>query len=178
MELRKLKLKGKNKRGDITDSPTFMVLLFVLCIGFFIITYVVAEVATGLKVAGMNSSVEGASAIDELESFGTTTIQRGVFFLFIGMVIGTMVSAFFLRTHPIFIFLYVFFLIVMVYIGTYIGNAYETFANTPLFAEQLAEQVLISFIMNNYLSIIVATTILSWIFIFVKFGGGGGQVPL
>ncbi len=99
----------KGKKGDVTDTIVFTILVFILVVGFFIISFVVPNITEGLRVAGLNGTSEGANAIDELDKFGTITIQRGVFFLVIGLMISTLISSFLIRTHPIFKFLYIIF---------------------------------------------------------------------
>lgn len=164
-----------NKRGDVTDILIFLVLMFVLSIGFFIIAFVVPQITDGLSEAGLNGTTEGAFAISSLSDFGTVTIQRGFFLLFVGLIIGTMVSSFFARTHPIFLFLYIFMLGITVFVGIYLGRAYNQFSETPVFADTLASQGLINIVMSNIITIIIAVGALSMIIVFAKFTTGGGQ---
>lgn len=172
----------KNKRGDVTDILTFGIIVFIMGFGFFILAFIIPEISDGLNEAGLNNTVEGQNAIDVLEDFGTVTIQRGFFLLFIGLAIGTFLSAFLVRTHPIFMFLYIFFLGLTVFIGTYLANAYDQLRNIPLFADELASQTLINLIFENFLVIIIAIGALSMIIIFAKFrssrGGNPGEVRL
>jgi len=90
-------MRLKNKRGDVTDMLVFIVVVFALFVGFFIFAFIVPELADGLNSAGLNGTTEGADAISSLSDFGTVTIQRGVFFLFVGLIISTMVTSFFAR---------------------------------------------------------------------------------
>ncbi len=159
----------KDKRGDVTDGMVFLLTVFILAIGMFIFAFVIPEITDGLKEGGLNNSPEGIFAIDELESVGVELIQRGFVVLFAGLVIGVMISAFLTRTHPIFLFLYVFFLILTVFIGTYLGNAYEQLAETPIFAETLASQVMINAVMTNIINIVIGVSALSMIIVFAKF---------
>ena len=108
--LEKLKERNKmNKRGDVTDIFTFLSLIFILGVGLFIFAFIIPQITNGLENAGMNQSSEGADAIRQLEDFGTVQIQRGFFLLFVGLSISTFLSAFLVRVHPIFMFLYIIF---------------------------------------------------------------------
>lgn len=162
-----------NRRGDITDMLIFVIVLFILAIGFFIFAFVVPQISGGLADAGLNNTNEGSFAIDELSNFGTITIQRGFFFLFTGLIISTMISSFFARTHPIFLFLYILILAITVFISVYLGNAYEQFAATPIFAETLASQTLLNVVLSNMITIAIAVGALSMIIVFAKFNSGG-----
>lgn len=166
-----------NRKGDVTDMIIFLVVLFTLAIGFFIFAYIVPQISSGLADGGLDGSTEGAFAISELSSFGTVTIQRGFFLVFVGLIISTMVTSFFARTHPLFLFLYILVLGLTVFIGVYLGNAYQQFSSVPLFADTLASQGLINIVMDNIITILIAVGALSMIIVFSKFttGGEGGQ---
>lgn len=163
----------RNKRGDVTDIMIFLILTFVFAVVIFIFAFIIPEIAQGLGTAGMNNTAEGASGIEELERFGTITLQRGFFLLAMGLMISTLITSFLVRTHPIFIFLYIFMLGLTIFVGTYLGNAYDDLRNTPLLSDTLASQTLINLIMENLITIILAVGALSMIIIFAKFSSGG-----
>lgn len=165
----------RNKKGDVTDMLLFVIAVFILFVGFFILAFIVPQITDGLKDAGLNNSAEGANAIDRLSEFGTVTIQRGVFFLFVGLIISTMVTAFFARTHPIFLFLYILILGISIILSVYLGNAYQTMTETEIFAETLVSQTLLNIVMSNIITIVLAVGALSMIIVFAKFTTGGGQ---
>jgi hypothetical protein len=164
-----------NKKGDITDMIIFLVVLFILAIGFFIFAFVVPQISSGLNDAGLNNTPEGANAISDLSDFGTITIQKGFFLVFVGLIISTMVTSFFARTHPLFLFLYILVLGITVFVGVYLGNAYEQFSTVPIFADTLASQTLINLVMQNVITITIAVGALSMIIVFAKFSTGGVQ---
>lgn len=163
----------KTKKGDVTDMLIFLVAIIVLAIGLFIFAYIIPQISDGLRGAGMNSSTEGEGAISSLNNFGTVTIQRGFFLLMVGLIISTMITSFLTRTHPIFIFIYILFLAVTIFVGTYLGNMYETFANNPVFADTLASQTIINAVMTNLIKIIIGVGALSIIIVFSKFSSFG-----
>jgi hypothetical protein len=166
-------MRLKNRRGDITDMLVFLVIIFILFTGFFIFAYIVPQISDGMRTAGMNNSVEGEGAITQLSNFGTVTIQRGVFLLFMGLIISTMVTSFFARTHPIFLFLYIMILGITVFLGVYLGRAYRQMTELPIFADTLASQTLMNIVMGNIITIVIAVGALSMIIVFAKFSAGG-----
>jgi len=165
----------KNKKGDILDILVFLLTIVILAIGFFTFSYVIPQITDGFKTAGLDNSAEGVSAIDHLESFGIVSIQRGFFFIFAGLIMGIMVSSFFIRTHPIFIFLYIFLLGITLVLGVYLGNMYQTFTENAIFATRLADQTWINLVMNNILKIILGVGAFSIIIIFSKYSVFGGS---
>jgi hypothetical protein len=118
-------IKRKNKKGDLTDSLAFVVTIGILAIGLFVMAFIIPQITSGLNSANLNSTTEGASAINQIEDYGLNGIQKGFFFLFIGLCIAEIISAFYIDTHPIWLFMYIIFLGLSIVIGAYLGNAYE-----------------------------------------------------
>ncbi len=169
------------KKGDLPDMLIFLITIFIMAIGLLILAFVIPEISLGLNEAGLNSSAEARASINEITELGVNGIQKGFLFLFVGFVAGLMISSFMVRTHPIFIFLYIIFLGLTVFLGTFIGNAFEQVASSPALADTLASQGLISIIMQNIVVITLAVGALSMIIIFAKFTSigrpsGGGRI--
>ena len=169
-----------SKKGDLPDMLIFVLLIFILGVGLFILAFITPQIAEGLNTAGLNSSSEGTNSIDKLASMGTVTIQRGFLFLFFGLAISTLITSFFTRVHPLFLFLYILFLGLTAFIGTFLGNAYEQVTSSPVLADTLASQGMITVIMQNIVLITVVIGALSMIITFAKFStfSGGGEAQL
>ncbi len=167
---------SEDKRGDVTDMLIFSILVFAFAIILFVLTFVISEISDGLRTGGLNNTDEGTDAIDQLDSFGVKGIQRGFFLLFIGFIISTLLTSFLVRTHPIFMFLYIFILGLTIFISTFLGNAYNNLVNNPIFAEQLASQTLFHLVMDNIITILIAVGALSMIIVFSKFSSFGRSV--
>lgn len=170
MELGKI----RSKKGDVTDILIFVIMVFVVGFGLFVLSFSTQSIATGLNNAGLNKTNTTIDAIDKLEDFGVTGIQNGFFFLFIGLAIATFISAFLVRTHPIFLFLYIFFYGLAIFLGTYLANAYDLMRQNPIFSETLQSQTLINVVFENFLPIIVGIGAISMIIVFAKFGSRTG----
>jgi len=164
-----------SKKGDLPDMLVFMLTIFILGIGLFIFAFVIPEIAGGLNLAGMNESAEGKSAIDNVVEMGVTGMQRGFFLIFVGLIMGIMITSFLVRTHPIFIFMYILFLGLTVFLSTYIGNAFEQVVSTAALEGTVASQGFITIVMQNLLLITLVVGALSMIIIFAKFSSVGGQ---
>ena len=172
------------KKGDLPDMLIFLITIFVFAIGLIILAFVIPQISQGLETAGLNSTSGAQASIDELTELGVNGMQKGFLFLFTGFVMGLMISSFLVRTHPIFIFMYILFLGITVFLGTYIGNAFEQVATSPALAATTVDQGLITIIMQNIVVITLVVGALSMIIIFAKFSsigggsGGGGRNPL
>ena len=163
----------QTKKGDLPDMLIFLVSITVLAIGLFVFAFIIPTISTGLGNAGLNDSAEGIVAVNALSDIGTRVIQNGFFLLFVGLIMGTMISSFLARTHPIFLFLYIIFLGITIFLATYLGNFYETFSSAEIFADTLASQTLINFVMNNIVKITLGVGALSMVILFSKFTSGG-----
>jgi len=172
------KIRG-NKKGDLPDMLVFVVITFILAVGLFVLAFVIPEISSKLATSGMNNSAEGQGAIDQMASIGTTIIPYGFLFLFGGLIISTLITSFFIRTHPIFMFLYIAFLALSILISLYLGNAYEQLSQNPIFASTFSSSSLINLIMGNIVQITLAVGALSIIIVFAKFrsGVGDGSAP-
>lgn len=163
----------KRKNGDITDSLALLITLFILGIGLFILAWIIPQIATGLSSAGLNSTTEGTNAINQLSDFGMNGIQRGFFWLFIGLCIAELISAFYVNSHPIWLFLYIIFLGLTIILAAYLGNAYESMINLPAFSS--FSQGYITIVMQNIIKIVIGISSLSIIIIFSKFSLGSNN---
>lgn len=166
----------KGKKGDVTDPLIFLILVFTFSAIIFILAFIVPAISGGLATAGLNNTPEGANAINELDKFGTQTLQKGLFLLVFGLMISTLITSFLVRTHPVFLFLYIFVLGLTIFIATYLGNAYDDLREIPILADTLASQTLINLIMENLITIILALGALSLIIVFAKFSSSGRSV--
>lgn len=160
-----------SKKGDLPDMLIFIVTIFIFAIGLLILAFVIPSITDGLNDGGLNESSEGKQTIDELTELGVNGLQKGFFFLFVGLIMSTMITSFLTRTHPIFLFMYIFFLAVTLFIGGFLGNAFEQFAKSPVLVDTLGTQGLISIVMQNIVIITLVTGALSMIVIFAKFAG-------
>lgn len=171
-------LKISKKKSDLPDVLIFLVVTFILCIGAIVFAFIIPEITDGLRVAGLNESIQGSANIDYLENWATTGLQKGFFFLIIGLMIGTMISAFLINLHPIFIVLYIFIGALTLFIGTYLGNAFEQFlTTTPQFESLVDTQPFITMVMQNIVLITLVVLALSIIITFSKFSSFTQRVP-
>ena len=156
----------KNKKGDIFDMFSFVIVAFFIITGFFIISFIIPYITGGLRNAGLNNSVQGISALNQLDDFGTNGIQKGVFWFFIGLCLATLISAFFSDTHPIWLGVYIFILIITVILGAYLGNAYQTMISLDAFGGW--SQSYMTVIMQHIVLITILVGAFSFIIMFSK----------
>jgi hypothetical protein len=164
-----------NKKAELTDMLIFVITIFILAIGFFILMFIVPSITGGLRTSGLNNSAEGERAIAGLDDFGNI-INNGFLMLFVGLCASMMVTSFFVRTHPIFLFLYILIFGITILLSFYLGNAYHQLIENEVFSSMVDTATFSNFIMSNIAEITVALSALSILIVFAKFSSfGGGQ---
>lgn len=165
-KIRKLK---KNKKGDATDIIVFLLITVFLAISFIVVIFVNNIIKEDVIEGTALGETSSATAI--LESYdviNTESTQRG-FVLFISLLmIGVFISAFLVRLHPAFMFIYILILGFTIFMAAVLGNLYESFTSAEALAATAASQPMINFIMNNIVKIVVIVDLLSMIIVFAK----------
>ena len=162
------------KRGELTDLFIFLITIFILAIGLFILMFVIPSISGGLRIAGLNNSVEGERAVASLDNLGTNVINNGFLMLFFGLTASMMITSFFVRTHPIFLFLYILFLVITLLLSFYLGNAYHQMIVNPVFKNMINQATFSNWVMNHIAEITLGVGALSMIIVFAKFSTFGG----
>ncbi len=164
----------KQKKGDLSDTLIFVIAAFIFGVGMFVLMYAVPQIADGLRTAGLNSTVETNNAINSIDGFNTT-INYGTFFVFIGLLISIFITSFLVRSHPIFMIMYILFMPASIILSVYLGNAYNTLALNPAFASIYSQANLINLFFEHLVKITLVANILSMIIVFSKFSSSGGN---
>ena len=163
----------KQKKGDLTDILTLVITLFVLAVGLLVLMFVVPAITGGLKSAGLNNTQAGSDAVAGIDNL-TSVINYGYLMLFVGLMLSVLISSFFIRSHPIFMFLYIFFLAISIMLSIYLGNAYYSLEQSPIFATMISQATFLHLVMSHIAEISLAVGALSIIIVFAKFSTYGG----
>ncbi len=158
--------KKMNKRGDLTDSLAFVITVSVLAIGLFVMAWVIPQISTGLNSANLGNTPEGAAAIATISDLGVNGLNTGFLWLFIGLCIAQLISAFFIDQHPVWLFLWIIFLGLSIIIAAYLGNTYETLINNTAFNG--FAQGYMTMIMSNIVKLSLVVSALSMVIVFSK----------
>jgi hypothetical protein len=97
-------------------------------------------------------------------------MDQGFLILFAGLIIVEIFSAFLIRQHPIFLFLYFVTMLVGTLLSIYLQNAFESIQAIPLFATTISNMPILSYVMAHLVISIVVIDILTLLVIFAKVG--------
>jgi hypothetical protein len=164
----------KQKKGDLSDTLIFVIAAFIFGIGMFVLIYAIPQISGGLRLAGLNNSIETTNAINAIDGFNTT-INYGTFFVFVGLLISIFITSFLVRSHPIFMIMYILFMPASIILAVYLGNAYNNLTTISAFSSIYSQANLINLFFEHLVKITLVANILSMIIVFSKFSSGGAN---
>ena len=161
------------KRGIITDTALFTVMLFVVAISLLLIYVAYDSISVALDDLDLipdehaDRFSEGADAFPNTWDYVFLTV-------FIGVVLGILIISFVLATQPVFFFVFMLVVVVLGALAGYIANAFDEIILNPLIGASAGSFPILSFIMSNYLLFIVVTIMLMLVVFYAKPNQGGG----
>lgn len=114
-----------NRRGMFNDLAVILIIVFVLSFGLFILSFFVN---TGVGAILSHSEInESAAAAQQFQNVvdQTSKYDYMFFMMFVGLIILTLITSWFIGGHPIFMFLYILVGIIMVVIAPALSNTWE-----------------------------------------------------
>ena len=114
-----------NNKGSARDVLFIAVILFGLAIGFFTIHYMMGETVDRLianpVINQSSSAVEAFEGIDIM----TSRLDYVIFGVFIALVLGLIITSWFIGGNPIYMFIYFIIVVITVVISTVLANTWE-----------------------------------------------------
>lgn len=168
----------RNTRGDASEYVLLIIIIFFLAVSFTVVLFANSKVLEVIQDTELNSTTAAPDIINAFELVNSTVVQRGFLLMFGILALTTLVSSFLIKSHPIFLFIYIFALMATVLLGVYLGNIFEDIIAVEDFATIMAEQPMITSIMSNIVKIMIGIAVLSLIILFSKLQSapiGGGQ---
>jgi hypothetical protein len=162
----------KQKKGDLSDTILFVITAFIFGIGMFVLMFVVPQISSGLRLAGLNNTLAMNNAIDNFVSI----INYGTFFVMVGLLMSILITSFLVRTHPIFLIMYILFIPISIILAVYLGNAYNTLATNAAFTAVYANANMINLFFEHLVKITLVANFISIIIVLAKFSSGGQSV--
>ncbi len=156
-------LDKKNKKGDFTGL-LYMVIMIAATAFFLILAgYIGNEISTELQDK-INSS--GTPEINEsfqaTENVSNNTLSAIWYVVFGGMLIGLLITSWYIPTHPVMVAPFIILLIIAVIIGVAMSNAYEKLYEVPQLSDIASTQGSIEFMMSKlpYIALVVGVIVL------------------
>jgi hypothetical protein len=141
----------------------------------FVLMFVVPQISSGLRLAGLNNTLAMNNAIDSIDNF-VSIINYGTFFVMVGLLMSILITSFLVRTHPIFLIMYILFIPISITLAVYLGNAYNTLATNAAFTAVYANANMINLFFEHLVKITLVANFISIIIVLAKFSSGGQSV--
>lgn len=160
-----------NKRGSAADLLLIVIGFFAVVIIFALFIYMLNQVASPLESLGVVG--ERNVSADAITIFGPMKVGFGMLRfiavgIFFGMVLGVMISNFFIKAHPVFFAAYVMFSIGAIAVSALISNQYDTIVATGILDNTLNSFGAANFILAYFPTFITAVALLGAILLYVN----------
>ncbi len=160
---------GFNKKANILDIPLAGILMFVAAIVFVIAFMTMSEINDSLNESGEFSD-DSMSIIQHQVDIFPGIWDKGWLFVLVGLGIFTWISAFFIRSHPVF-FIFGFFLIVVyTLVFGLMSNTYAEVMANPLLAPFANEFPLTKFVIGWYPIVMAVISMITAVLTYSKGG--------
>ncbi len=161
-----------NKKANMLTPILVIALIAGMAIFLLIVGYIGTELATQLEHKLNDTPTEHFASINSsLQStVNIASNMLGViwYIVFGGLVLATLVSAWFTRTYPVFLPVFFILLVVSVIVGVAMSNAYYELSQAATFTTAAAQQSNVAFMMNKLPYIALVIGIVSIIVMFIK----------
>ena len=158
-----------NKKGFLFDLGTVLVLLFVFAISVFTGYVIYQSYVNSLVGQDLNSETQN---IIEQGNIAMKIQDYGFLLLFVTLIIFLVISAFMIKSNPIFFFMSLSMLIIFVIIAVPFSNAFEVFGNaTNTTADVYTAYPITKSIMDNMPFIIAMIGFILLGALYIKRGG-------
>lgn len=170
----------KNKKGDLSDGMTLTFWIFFFAVGLIVLVYVFLQIYSPLQETIIGQNAAANSTLNSAITYTQTAIPSSMLIIFFGLLLSLFISAFFVRTHPVFIPLYLIFGAISIIIAVALGNAWGSISSFQQFQDTINLNTttrIIGFLMNNLVKIQVIAFFISLIILFAKPSqqGAGGE---
>jgi len=156
-------------KGSILDTFGFAVTVLVMSIVVVLVAYA-AHLAISSAVPAFNETSPEIAEVVQTGDTVTTILVNAVPFIFVGMMVGALLMAYFIPTHPIFLPLSVLLLAISVFVSFYFSDVLYEFFHVEGISSYLNNFPLIVFMGKNLPLIVFGFGLLLIIVMYVRRG--------
>ena len=153
MDLKKIKIRKKNKKGSVADIIVWIVICFITVTFLGMWTYGFDKITDTLTSIDSTGSSINISKHAEA-TFGVVNKQMGglqiiAFIIMFSLALAILISNFMIKAHPVFFIVYILVIVVGIIFAVYVSNAYEDLLGDDEIGSTLQEFNGANFIMEN-----------------------------
>jgi len=158
---------GASKKGSLLDIMWIGLVLFIFAVLTIVGGYILTEVSSNF---GNSTSIgnESKQMLRENED-RLPALFDGIFlFMFIGSMLATVISVFWIKTHPMFFFISIIMVIIFAFIFIILGDMFGDVANTTEFQPTAQRFSIMTHIMDHFGTYMLVLAFIVIIVLFVK----------
>lgn len=153
-------------------------IVFFFAIGFFVMYSMFGQVTT--KMMGIAAINESAAAMEALQGSQAVSDRMDyvVFGVFIALVLGIIISGWFVGGNPLFMGIYFLISVISTIVATVLANVWETTSQASIFGTTIQHFPITNNLMLNLPVYIAIVGFIGVVVMFAKpylFSGGGGE---
>ena len=157
-----------NKRGSsVIDIIFLMVAVVSVGLAFLFISMSFDDISTDILADGDLGS-DGDAILSESNASFSGWADYSIGFVFFGLIIGIMITSYFVDAHPVFFVLSLILFIFVIFAGVYLSNAFQEVVNETDLVVTKASFPITMFIVNNLIMLLIATFVLMCIILYGK----------
>ena len=156
-----------NKKAGVPDGIFYLIAMFAVAIISVVGYMIFTDVNTHFQASDTISET-GKDMMDDLHGKYVGIIDSAFLMIFVGVLIGTGVGVWFIRTHPALFWIMIPIFAFIIFLAAIYANVFWAVTDNTKFTDSASEFTIIPFIMKNYAYVITAAIILIAIALFAK----------
>lgn len=158
-----------NKKASVPDGIFYLIAIFAVAI-ISIVGWVILSNVNDNFQASSGISDQGKTMMTKIESRYVGIMDNAFLIIFVGILLGTVAGAWFIKTHPALFWIMIPLFAFIIFLAAIYANVFYNFMDNDKIAESVAEDefVILQFIMSKYVYVITGVVILIAIALFAK----------
>ena len=156
------------KKGNLPDVVWIIAVLFATAIMIIFVYYIWSQAKPELDSALAGETSFNITQMTGDVGGGIKTFNSMISLFLLGLIVITLISAFFIQSHPVFFFVSFLFLIIVLIIAVVFSNMYQSIIESEGISDISSEFGIMNLFMQYLPHIIVIITIIVGVILFAK----------
>jgi len=165
-----------DKKGDFTGMLYLVVSISAFAFFILIVGFIGSFVGTEVKDKFNSNDTDINASFQSTIDVSSHTLAAIWYVVFGGLLLGLMVTSWYMPTHPVMVAPFLILLVIVVIVGVAMSNAYEKLNEVAELSTTASQQTSVNFMMSNLPYVALVIGIITLIITFAKPGRGGEAV--
>jgi len=156
-----------NKKASVPDGIFYLIAIFAVAVVILVAYLAFTEINDNFQES-TSITARGKGITNELHNRYVEIFDNAFLMIFVGVLIGTGVGVWFIRTHPAIFWITIPIFAFIIFLAAIYANVFYNFTQNSKVIGIAGEFTIIPFIMQNYAYVITGVVILISILLFSK----------